>query len=303
MDYLYLIDEMEFENKINMLMSISESAPYRVLSEGAITDTIKSIFTAIRNFFIIIKDSIIGIFKKQEVNDIDKTLDNNRKIMNDYFVKLGRAERGEPLDDKENAEYQKLPSIKMIDFGATILSSRNNISFSQLTFYLENLIMKSRDYILEGRNKPNDVKSEFDTVNFSSARSINYDGPGYIVDKKINPKDKKDIQKLQEYNDEIKHNIKIIKDTVNKFKNDINKYENEIKKMENTYSKRAESDKDLYERLNYVTKNIMEANSRLSKILAKESKLLDDCVSSAKQVSAFLNKYCTPKPGVPNQNK
>lgn len=66
MDYLYLIDEMEFENKINMLMSISESAPYRVLSEGTITDTIKSIFAAIRNFFIRIKDFIMGIFKKQE---------------------------------------------------------------------------------------------------------------------------------------------------------------------------------------------------------------------------------------------
>lgn len=246
----------------------------------------------------------MGIFKKQEVNDIDKTLDNNRKIMNDYFVKLGRAERGEPTDDKENAEYQKLPSIKMIDFGATILSTHNNISFGQLTIYLDNLIMFSRDYILEGRNKPKDVKSEFDTeVNFGDVRSIDQDGLSYIFDQKINPKDKKDIQKIQEYNDKIKNNIKIIKDTVNKFKNDINKYENELRKMENTYSKKAESDKDLYERLNYITKNIMEANSRLSKVLAKESKLLDDCVSSANQVSAFLNKYCTPKPGVPNQDK
>lgn len=72
MDYLYLIDEMEFENKINMLMSISESAPYRVLSEGAITDTIKSIFASIRDFFIRIKDYIVGIFKKQEKEDREK---------------------------------------------------------------------------------------------------------------------------------------------------------------------------------------------------------------------------------------
>lgn len=296
MDYLYLIDEMEFENKINMLMSISESAPYRVLSEGAITDTIKSIFTAIRNFFIRIKDSIVGIFKKQEVNDIDKTLDNNRKIMNDYFVKLGRAERGEPLDDKENAEYQKLPSIKMIDFGATLLDTSNSISFSSITDYLDKLIMSSRDYILEGRNKPKDIKSALNTATFSMYKNTEFNGSGYIYEKKINPKEKKDIQKVQEYNDTIKHNTKIIKDTVNKFKNDVNKYENELRKMENIYSKRAENDKELYDRLMYVTRNITEANGELSKIIAIESKLLDDCVSSTKQINAFLNKYCTLSP-------
>ena len=296
MDYLYLIDEMEFENKINMLMSISESAPYRVLSEGAITDTIKSIFAAIRNFFIRIKDFIMGIFKKQEVNDIDKTLDNNRKIMNDYFVKLGRAERGEPLDDKENAEYQKLPSIKMIDFGATLLDTSNSISFSSITDYLDKLIMSSRDYILEGRNKPKDIKSALNTATFSMYKNTEFSGSDYIYEKKINPKEKKDIQKVQEYNDTIKHNTKIIKDTVNKFKNDVNKYENELRKMENTYSKRAENDKELYDRLMYVTRNITEANTELSKIIAIESKLLDDCVSSAKQVNAFLNKYCILNP-------
>lgn len=64
--YLSLIDEMEFESKINMLASISESAPYRVLSEGTITDAIKAVFRAIKNFFIRIKDFIMGIFKKQE---------------------------------------------------------------------------------------------------------------------------------------------------------------------------------------------------------------------------------------------
>lgn len=66
MDYLYLIDEMEFENKVDMLLSISESAPYRALSEGGITDTLKSIFNAIRNFFIRIKNFIVGLFKKKK---------------------------------------------------------------------------------------------------------------------------------------------------------------------------------------------------------------------------------------------
>lgn len=303
MDYLYLIDEMEFENKVDILLSISESAPYRALSEGGITDILKSIFNAIRNFFIRIKDFIVGIFKKQEVNDIDKTLDNNKKIMNDYFVKLGRAERGEPIDDKENAEYQKLPSIKMIDFGATLLDTSNSISFDSITGYLDKLIMSSRDYILEGRNKPKDFKSALGTAVFSMYKNTEYKKPNYIYEKRINPKEKKDIQKVQEYNDTIKYNIKIIKDTVNKFKNDVNKYESELRKMENTYSKRAENDKELYERLIYVTRNITEANSELSKIITIESKLLDDCVSSAKQVNAFLNKYCTEKPDYMKNNK
>lgn len=237
------------------------------------------------------------------MNDIDKTLDANRKIMNDYFVKLGRAERGEPIDDKENAEYQKLPAIKMIDFGATLLDTGNSISFDSITNYLDKLIMSSRDYILEGRNKPKDIKSALDTATFSMYKNTEYKESNYIYEKRINPKEKKDIQKVQEYNDTIKHNIKIIKDTVNKFKNDVNKYESELRKMENTYSKRAENDKELYERLIYVTRNITEANGELSKIITIESKLLDDCVSSAKQVNAFLNKYCTETPDYMKNNK
>lgn len=284
MDYLYLIDEMEFENKINMLMSISESAPYRVLSEGTITDTIKSIFAAIRNFFIRIKDFIMGIFKKQEK---EKKEDREKKylsVIKNMDVDLAKKKLSE--------QPEGTISIWMIKEYNKKIERHNELNkiSNSVYSYINDVKNKSNMYIYEGKGQILEFNERFKKQIDFVKQTRETIGDNVLVNVPFTDYNIKEMIDLM--NQSLNETISFEKEIDNDFKrvNDISnkaiKYADEASK----YSINNSNDTDKLQKTRYIAEQMVNAGELLVDILQLYSSELKLIKYSNNSISNALNK-------------
>lgn len=291
MDYLSLIDEMELENKIDILLSISESVPYRVLSEGTITDTIKSIFKAIKDFFIRIKDFIVGIFKKSE----DK---EDREIKYLSVAKNMDVE----LAKKKLSEYPEgTISIWIIkDYGKKI-ERHNEIKkiANSIDQYINDVKIKSNAYICNGKGEIPEFNERFKKqIDFvkQTKETIGDDKLVNVPFTDYNFKEMKDT--INQSLDELSSFRKEIDDDFKKA-NDISekaiKYADEATKYTTKNTGNNLNDNDKLQKVKYVSKQIMDAGGLLATIIKNYQSEIRLINYSSDSIGTMLNKLTNSK--------